>query len=363
MKTKFFIPLSLLFCINTFSQIGINTENPKATFEISAKTTDGSRPEGIIIPKLTGDQIKASDAVYGIEQKGTLIYATEAVTITSPKTLNIYTEGYYFFDGIIWQALKNPTLGTPNYSAGNGLNTNNGKVELGGSLDKSTAVSQENFPLAFTSSLTNGFSIDGTTFSVDAANNRIGIGTTSPTSTLEIKSGTANTSGVKLTNLSASTPVSSGATLGVDTSGNIVTVLGNAFVPASGRAVLGSTVNINANTANYNLISFTLPAAGTYLITYSIRGEIQVSGGTGFLVGFLSTAASAASIISNTEVLITTSNDTTRTVIGGTGTGSLVVTVNGPTTYYAGIRSAGLAGIVFNNADGRTSVNYVKVTP
>lgn len=364
MKQNLFNLLTLFVCNFAFSQIGINTQTPKATFDIAAKTTDGSRPEGIIPPRLTGDQIKASDAVYGIEQKGTLIYATQAVTAGSPKTMNIYAEGYYFFDGDMWQGLSSPGPGNTNYTAANGLNLNNGtETQLGGPLIKSTTISQGNFPLAFTSSLINGFSVGGPALSVDGANSRVGIGTTSPTSTLEIKSKTANTSGVKFTNLSSSTPVSAGATLGVDISGNVVTVPGNAFVPASGRAVLGSTVNIPANTANYNLISFTLPTAGTYLITYSIRGEIQVQGGSGYLVGFLSTAASAANLIPNTEILITTSSDSTRNVIGGTGTGSLVATVTGPTTYYAGIRSVALAGIVYDNVDGRTSVNYVKVTP
>jgi hypothetical protein len=192
---------------------------------------------------------------------------------------------------------------------------------------------------------------------------RLGVGTNSPTSKMEINSETNDSSGLKFTNLNASTPVSSGATLGVDTSGNVITVPGNTFVPAYGRSVLSATANIGANTNNYNLTNITLPTAGTYLITYSIRGEIQVTGGYGFLIGFLSTAPSAGNIIPNTEILIITSNDTNRAVIGGTATGTLIVTVTEPTTYYAGIRAQNLAGIVYNNTDGRTSMSYVKVTP
>lgn len=191
----------------------------------------------------------------------------------------------------------------------------------------------------------------------------VGIGIINPTSKVEISSSVQDISGLKFTNFTSSTPVSNGATLGVDNSGNVVTVQGASFSPASGRVVLGSTANITANTSNFNLINFTLPAAGTYLITYSVRGEIQVTGGSGFLVGFLSTAPSAGNIIANTEVLIITSNDASRAVIGGTGTGTLIQTVTAPTTYYVGIRANGLNGVVFNNADGRTSVSYVKVTP
>lgn len=192
---------------------------------------------------------------------------------------------------------------------------------------------------------------------------RLGVGTITPSSKVEINSNEINSSGLKFTNLNSSTPVSPGATLGVDSSGNVVTVSGSAFSPASGRAVLNATTNIPANGANYNLTNITLPSAGTYLITYSIRGEIQVVGGFGYLVGFLSTSSSAGNIIPDTEILVITSNDSNRAVIGGTGTGSLIVTVTQPTTYFVGIRSTGLAGIVFNNSDGRTSVSYVKVTP
>lgn len=106
MKTK---NLTLcLFIMGGFAnaQIGINTSTPQATFDITAKTTDGSKPEGVISPRLTGDQIKASDAVFGSAQKGTLIYSTTAVTTPSVKTINITAEGYYYFDGSIWQKMS-----------------------------------------------------------------------------------------------------------------------------------------------------------------------------------------------------------------------------------------------------------------
>lgn len=192
---------------------------------------------------------------------------------------------------------------------------------------------------------------------------RLGIGTISPISKMEINSDIINTSGLKFTNLNSTTPVLSGGTLGVDTVGNVVVVPKNIFSPAFGRIVLGTTVNIASGEANYNLMSFTLPTAGTYLVMYNIRGEIRVSGGNGWLVGFLSTDPSQGHVMTNSEVLITTSNDSSRSIVGGTGTGSLVVSVAQPTTYFVGIRSTGIAGVIYNNSDGRTSVNYVKITP
>lgn len=99
--------IAVLAMTKTMAQIGINTPTPQATFDIIAKTTDGSKPEGMITPRLTGDQIKSSDSVFGIAQRGTLIYATAAVNTPSAKTVNITAEGHYYFDGNIWQKFGN----------------------------------------------------------------------------------------------------------------------------------------------------------------------------------------------------------------------------------------------------------------
>lgn len=92
---------------SVFAQVGINNANPNATFEVAAKNTNGSTPEGIIAPKLTGDQIKAGDALYNAAQTGSIVYATDTVGTVSAKTVNITAPGYYYFDGTVWQKLGN----------------------------------------------------------------------------------------------------------------------------------------------------------------------------------------------------------------------------------------------------------------
>ena len=67
-------------------------------------------------------------------------------------------------------------------------------AELGGSLYKNTTITQGANNLTFITTATNGFSVDATTFSVDAANDRVGIGTTAPSSKLHVNS-TATTTG------------------------------------------------------------------------------------------------------------------------------------------------------------------------
>lgn len=95
--------LSSLF----FAQVGINTPTPQATFDVVAKKTDGTTSEGIIAPRLTGNQIKSADAQYDSPQTGTLVYAMDAVNGATTKTVNITTAGYYYFDGKIWQKMGN----------------------------------------------------------------------------------------------------------------------------------------------------------------------------------------------------------------------------------------------------------------
>lgn len=222
-----------LFSLTVFAQVGINNNSPKATLDITANTRDGSKPEGLLVPRLTGDQIKAADAQYTAAQKGLIIYATSAPSSPAGKTANVMAEGYYFFDGSVWQKIINTATGDATTTAkgivqlagdlsgtasspaiaGNAvtsakildgtvanadLATGAGGIYKGsGSISGNTTVTQGSNTLAFTSTATNAFSVDGTTLSVDAANNRVGIGTASPGNLLEITSNSNNT-GLKL---------------------------------------------------------------------------------------------------------------------------------------------------------------------
>lgn len=47
MKKLIILPV-LLISSAFFAQVGINTIRPQSTLDIVAKTTDGSRPEGLI---------------------------------------------------------------------------------------------------------------------------------------------------------------------------------------------------------------------------------------------------------------------------------------------------------------------------
>ncbi len=107
MKKNLSAAAALFLSAALYAQVGVNNTSPKATFDVTAKTTDGSKPEGLIVPRLTGNQIQSADAQYGSDQKGAMIYATAAVTSSTSKTVNITAEGYYYFDGSLWQKMGN----------------------------------------------------------------------------------------------------------------------------------------------------------------------------------------------------------------------------------------------------------------
>ncbi|WP_123943061.1 hypothetical protein [Chryseobacterium sp. G0186] len=154
--------------------MGINTSDPKATLDIKAKIPSGTdtTPEGILIPRI--DRIRAQ-SMLNIDLS-TLIFVDNISTGTlAGNAVNIDSPGYYYFDGTVWRKQDSSLY-----------NTN-------GTLIGNRIVAQNNNTLAFTGTVKNAFSVDGTTLSVDAAGHRVGIGTISPTQTLDIE-GTARLS-------------------------------------------------------------------------------------------------------------------------------------------------------------------------
>ncbi|WP_042720214.1 fibrinogen-like YCDxxxxGGGW domain-containing protein [Flavobacterium sp. B17] len=110
---KNIITLAVLFIsLIIQAQVGINNTSPKATLDITAKTTGSTTAEGLIAPRLDGVDIKGKDAKYDTAQKGAIVYALSAVASPSTKTANITAEGYYYFDGSVWQKLSNSSAPT-----------------------------------------------------------------------------------------------------------------------------------------------------------------------------------------------------------------------------------------------------------
>lgn len=117
MKKTLFV-LGILGFTTAYAQmekrVGINTEEPKATLDVKGDPTATTHFDGIIAPRITGDQLKAKN--YGTEQTGALVYVSTAATTPEGQTINVKNAGYYYFDGNVWQTTK-PLV----YSAGKGI--------------------------------------------------------------------------------------------------------------------------------------------------------------------------------------------------------------------------------------------------
>ncbi|ANF49791.1 hypothetical protein A0O34_04205 [Chryseobacterium glaciei] len=169
---KNIIIICLLFVANSvsFAQIGVNTTDPKSTFDINAKNITGTSgtAEGILIPRVDRGRAQSMTGV----QVSTMIYVNDTSTGTQAgRAINIDEVGYYKFDGTSW--LK--------------FDTDKSMYDIDGTLLENRVVNQGANTLAFNTTTTNGFSVDGTTFSIDAINNKVGIGTSAPAHNVDIE--------------------------------------------------------------------------------------------------------------------------------------------------------------------------------
>jgi hypothetical protein len=166
--------LCILTVITAFSfkvaaQTGVNTITPAVTLEVNAKNATGSTTnvDGLLIPRVDRQRAQSMTAI----PISTLIYINSIATGTATGiTANVDAIGYYYYDGTFWTKLS--------------FNANIYNID--GALGANRTVTQGANKLAFTASAVNAFSVNGTNFSVDATNSRVGIGTAAPISNLQV---------------------------------------------------------------------------------------------------------------------------------------------------------------------------------
>ena len=321
------IQLSIILTITSyslvFSQMGINNTTPLSTLDISAKNPTGnsSGVDGILIPRVDRQRAQNMSAI----PISTMVYINNIATGTQTGTAaNIDTPGYYYYNGASWIKL-NPSVniytsdGTLSSfrsvtTNGNPINFVNGTSTVGiisseteggfsatgstrGTLSLSsetymvdTYVDNANTAQMNSSGTTPKFSI-GTTNTAPLAlktngtekltllsNGNTGIGTTAPNTALELASGTPNTSGLRFTNLTSATPISTGQALGVDATGNVVTVVNPSPANVSIFSV-NSTADANFNVNDLTPViisgtsqSITVPTGGKALFINCMLG-------------------------------------------------------------------------------------------
>lgn len=114
--------LALLLFINSLAwaqsgSVGINTTTPNATFEVAGKPAITTAMDGIIAPRITGDQLFAK--TYTSAQDGSIVYVTAAALPANQtgQTINVTQPAYYYFDGVNlkWVRFLNNNTKIPSY--------------------------------------------------------------------------------------------------------------------------------------------------------------------------------------------------------------------------------------------------------
>lgn len=187
-KIILFFSLIPLFSI---AQVGIGTTDPRTTLDVNGAITNREVSFAVASNAVNISTETSLARITGV--------ATSSIAVTSfTPTVNgcrliisNTTSGGF---GATFAGMTIPngqaiefvyTNGTWKTTAG-GTGAANNIYNSNGTLSGNRTVTLGANTLTFNSTAVDGFSVDGTTFSVDATNNRVGIGTSSPTTTLDV---------------------------------------------------------------------------------------------------------------------------------------------------------------------------------
>ncbi len=126
------------------SQVGIGTNTPKATIEITGQPNVSSTADGVIAPRITRSQLIAKTA-YSSDQVGAIVYVSDLSGTINAVTNNVTQVGYYYFNGSSWNSMNS---GLSNFTIGDiktGIQTtdHNGWIKLNGRAKNTLTSSQQ----------------------------------------------------------------------------------------------------------------------------------------------------------------------------------------------------------------------------
>ncbi|QBA20519.1 hypothetical protein EU348_04715 [Chryseobacterium indologenes] len=322
------------FSLVAKSQVGINTSNPQGIFNIDGLknnpttgvptavqatddlvvTPNGNLGLGLIAPGTTLDvngaitNRETALAVAGnavtipanVSQVQLTGAATATVTITAPVPPNAGQRiiVYNNTTGGFGAALGGVTI--PNgkaleyvYSNSGWRSTDGGSVgatpvnlyTADGTLTGNRTVTQGANTLTFTGTQINAFSVDGSTLSVDAANDRVGLGTTTPDTKLTIST-PDNSFGVNHTNgiVNLKTFIGGGvASLGTTTANDLRFITNNT---QKMTVTSGGNVGVGTVTPTNKLVVTGANAQPSALGTASTNATFRVDGNTNHALDF-----------------------------------------------------------------------------
>ena len=77
--------IGILSALYAHAQVGINTTSPSTTFDVS-KSSVATVADGVLVTRISGDELKAKDATYGANQHAALVYVTSVPNPVTTKT-------------------------------------------------------------------------------------------------------------------------------------------------------------------------------------------------------------------------------------------------------------------------------------
>lgn len=99
-------------------RVGINTTTPAATLDVVGTPADATKPDALLVPRLTRGQLQAKDAVYTTTQNGALAFVSSIADGTATgKAVNIAATGFYYYDApnSVWVAVGGGGASTQRY--------------------------------------------------------------------------------------------------------------------------------------------------------------------------------------------------------------------------------------------------------
>ncbi|MGV0922154.1 hypothetical protein [Empedobacter tilapiae] len=105
MKKGLFALAFIVSAVFVKAQVGIGTDDPKATLDVTAVSVAGTSAsvEGVLIPRVDRERAQSMKSV----EKSTMIYVNSTTTGSQTGTaIHIDKEGFYYFDGSVWVKLS-----------------------------------------------------------------------------------------------------------------------------------------------------------------------------------------------------------------------------------------------------------------
>ena len=97
-------------------RVGINTTTPAATLDVVGTPADATRPDALLVPRLTAAQLVAKDNTannYAAAQNGAIVYVTSGAGSTT-RTTKVTGAGFYYFDNSVpeWKPFTSAATAT-----------------------------------------------------------------------------------------------------------------------------------------------------------------------------------------------------------------------------------------------------------